>query len=173
MTWGADRVRRWVKGLCVGIATGVGSVGLAFSPLGTDFETAVGLAWLYNARGTIEAPPDVVVVAINKRTARRMGLPDEPVEWPRSIHARLIDGLVERGASVIVFDLHFGRQKSPEDEILLADAITRAGRVVAADPRLGLLKLEGGRHRHDRRSSSRCRRRLASTSTRFAIRSSR
>ncbi len=130
MTWGTDRVRRWLKGLCVGIATGLGGIALAFSPLGADFETTVGLTWLYKARGTIEAPPEVVVVAINKRTARQLGLPDEPVDWPRSIHARLIDGLVEQGASVIVFDLHFDRPKSPQDDVLLADAISRAGRVV-------------------------------------------
>ncbi|MCZ6604675.1 MAG: adenylate/guanylate cyclase domain-containing protein [Alphaproteobacteria bacterium] len=130
-------MRRWVKGLCVGIATGLGGVVLAYSPLGADFETAVGLAWLYKARGTIEAPSDVVVVAINKRTARQLGLPEKPVDWPRSIHARLIDSLVERGASVIVFDLHFARPKSPEDDVLLADAIARAGRVVLVEKIVG------------------------------------
>jgi len=133
VTWGTDRVRRWVKGLSVGIATGLGGVGLAFSPLGTDLETSVGLAWLYNARGAIEAPSAVAVVAINKRTARRLGLPDELEDWPRSIHARLIDGLVERGASVIVFDVLFGKPKSQEDEVILADAIERAGRVVLVE----------------------------------------
>ncbi|MCH8241347.1 MAG: adenylate/guanylate cyclase domain-containing protein, partial [Planctomycetes bacterium] len=46
--------------------------------------------------------------------------------------------------AVIVFDLHFGRPKSPEDDVLLADAIARAGRVVLFEMIAGDVRLLHG-----------------------------
>ena len=123
-------MRQTVKGLFVAIATGLAGVLFAFSPPGAEFEKNIGLYWLFKARGEIEAPREVAVVAINPRTARQMDLPARPRDWPRSIHARLIESLVAHGASVIVIDLDFHLQKSREDEIILAGAIADAGRVV-------------------------------------------
>lgn len=125
-----SKMRQTVKGLFVAIATGLTGVLFAFSPPGVGFEQNVGLYWLFKARGAIEAPRDVAVVAINPRTARRMDLPARPRDWPRSIHARLIEALVARGASVVAFDLDFHLQKSHADEVILASAIAEAGRVV-------------------------------------------
>ncbi len=121
---------RWVKGLAVGIATGLIGVVLVLTPLGHHFEENFGLAWLFNRRGTIEPPPNVAVVAINERAAKGLGLPRLPRDWPRSIHGRLIEGLVARGASAIVFDMDFQRAKSAEHDLAFAKAVAEAGRVV-------------------------------------------
>ncbi|MGD2171029.1 MAG: adenylate/guanylate cyclase domain-containing protein, partial [Gammaproteobacteria bacterium] len=53
-----------------------------------------------------------------------------PREWPRSIHGKLVDRLVELGASVIVFDVNFHKPRSAEDEKIFADAVERSRRVV-------------------------------------------
>ena len=68
-------MRQSVQGLIVAIATGLAGVLFAFSPPGAEFEKNVGLYWLFKARGEIEAPRDVAVVAINPGTARQMDLP--------------------------------------------------------------------------------------------------
>ena len=130
---------RWLKGLIVGVATGLSGAVFGLTPLGTEFEKNVGLTWLFKVRGPIEAPKDVVVVGIDARTGSHLGLPALPRDWPRSIHARLIESLVKRGASVIVFDMYFHRPKSPEDDIAFANATAEAERVVLFE------KLDGKR----------------------------
>jgi adenylate cyclase len=123
-------MRRWVKGLIVGAATGLTGVILGLSPLGVDFEKHVGLHWLFNVRGPIEPPPGVAVVAINERDIAGLGLPKLPRDWPRSIHGKLIEQLVARGASVIVFDMDFQRAKSAEQDAEFSRAVADAERVV-------------------------------------------
>jgi adenylate cyclase len=109
------------------IAAGTIGVVLALTPFGSAFEDQLGLQLLYSVRGPIEVPPQVVVVSIDKRSADRLGLPPNPRNWPRETHARLIDELVRRDASVIVFDVDMSE---PRDDEALAAAIARARRVV-------------------------------------------
>src|SRR5262245_34024048 len=107
-------MRRWVKGLALGVAVGV--VGAAFetTPLGADFEKNVGLAWMFGLRGAVERPPDVAVVAMDADTGKNLGLPALPRDWPRSVHGRVVENLVRLGASVIVFDVDFQRAKEAD-----------------------------------------------------------
>ena len=126
-------MRRWLIGLVVGLLVGVAGLGLSLSPAGLSLERGVGLPWLFKLRGAIEPPRDVVVVAIDGRTGDALGLPSLPRDWPRSIHGQLIDELVKRGASVIVFDVHFGRPKDAEADQALVDAVARAKRVVLVE----------------------------------------
>ena len=119
-----------MKGLAFGIITGLVGVVLGLTPLGADFEKHVGLDWLFEVRGAIEPPPEVALVAINERDIAGLGLPKLPRDWPRSIHAELIEKLVERGASVIVFDMDFQRAKLAEDDAEFAHAVADAERVV-------------------------------------------
>ncbi len=111
----------------LGFAAGAIGVVLALAPFGSAIEDQLGLQLLYTIRGPVEAPMEVAVVSIDKRSADLLELPPNPRIWPREIHARLIDGLVRRGASVIAFDLDFSE---PRDDEVLAAAIARAGRVV-------------------------------------------
>ncbi|MGH8523787.1 MAG: CHASE2 domain-containing protein, partial [Gammaproteobacteria bacterium] len=128
---------RWLKGLLVGVLTGLSGALLGLSNLGVTFERGVGLSWLFNLRGPIDPPPEIAVVAIDTRTGEHLGLPSSPQEWPRSIHARLVDALVERGASVIVFDVLFDKPKSPEHDLAFAQAVSKAGRVVLVEKLTG------------------------------------
>lgn len=123
-------MKHWVKGLVFGAATGLMGAILGLSPIGTDFEQNVGLDWLFNIRGPIPPPGNAAVIAINKNAADSLGLPPLPRDWPRSIHARLIENLIERGASVIVFDMDFQRPKDGIDDREFGKAIADSGKVV-------------------------------------------
>ncbi len=123
-------MRRNVKGLIAGLATGLAGALLALTPLGMDFEKHIGLDWLFQVRGPVEPPPEVAVVAINERDIAGLGLPVLPRDWPRSVHGKLIERLVEHGASVIVFDMDFQRPKSAEHDAEFARLVANSERVV-------------------------------------------
>lgn len=131
------QVNRWLKGAALGALVGVGGALLAVSTAGSNFERAIGLPWLFHLRGAIEPPPQVAIVAIDGQTGARLGLPAAPQEWPRSIHARLVDALIREGASVIVFDILFAKPKLESDDSRLAAAIARSGRVVLIEKLTG------------------------------------
>ena len=126
-------MKRWAKAFIAGVFVAIVGTSFAFSSLGTAFELAVGFPWLFKVRGPVMPPEEVVVVAIDGRTGELLGLPSKPRDWPRSIHGRLVDELVARGASTIAFDMYFGREKSPEDDQVFVDAIERSGRVVLVE----------------------------------------
>jgi adenylate cyclase len=78
----------------------------------------------------LDPAPGIVVVAIDEPSFAEVGL---PWPWPRSLHATLIDRLVEGGARSIAFDILFDvPSAAPDADAELADAIRRAGRVILA-----------------------------------------
>ena len=87
-------------------------------------------AFLPLLRGPLAPPDEVAIVSLDRASAHRLELPEDPRYWPRSGRARLIDRLVEAGASVIVFDTFLEREAPYADDIALADAIARSERVV-------------------------------------------
>jgi adenylate cyclase len=130
-------MRRGIKGLLLAVMIGlVGSL-FGISPYGAMFERNIGLGWLFNARGSIQPPSETVVIAIDGFTGEKLGIPELPREWPRSIHGELVDALVELGVSTIVFDLDFHRPRSAADEQVFADAIERSERVVLFQQLIG------------------------------------
>jgi adenylate cyclase len=104
-------------------------VTLLLSPAG-DLEHGAGLELLYALRGTRPPPPEVVIITLDSRSARALGQSERPERWPRSLHARLVNGLTDRGARVIGFDVLFERAREPEGDQALAAAIRRAGNVI-------------------------------------------
>ena len=127
----------WTRSLIVGAAIGLCGVALILSPLGMAFEEEVGLAWLFQVRGPIEAPPEAAVVAIDGTTGGELGLARLPRDWPRTVHAALIESLTERQVGVSVFDIDFGRVKSGYEDSILALAIAAADRIVLFERLVG------------------------------------
>lgn len=123
-------MRRWIKGVALGLLTGAVGTIVALTPLGSALETNTGLTWLFGLRGAVEAPNEVSVVAINNQTAEDLNLPGSPRDWPRSIHGKLVDALVERGASTIVFDMFFQTPKVEAEDQAFVDAVERSNRVI-------------------------------------------
>ena len=123
------RDARAARALAFGIGLGAIFAVLALSPIGAALEEAVSLPWLFKMRGAVEPPSNVVIVALDKRSADRLGLPAHPREWPRSVHGKLIKELRARGAAAIVFDLKFEKPRSPPEDEEFAQAIGDFGRV--------------------------------------------
>ncbi len=103
---------------------------LVLSPLGSILEQEIGLALLFKFRGPRPAPQDVVIVTLDRESSRRLHLSEVPKEWPRSVHARLIDQLTALKARLIVFDIFFAKPKDPHQDQVLASSIKRAGNVI-------------------------------------------
>ncbi|MBT8338884.1 MAG: CHASE2 domain-containing protein, partial [Desulfatitalea sp.] len=95
-------------------------------------EENLGLAMLFTLRGVRQPPAEVIVVALDRNSSKTMHLPLEARDWPRSVHARLVEHLASAGAAVIVFDLIFNAPQSPETDLALAGAIRKAGNVILA-----------------------------------------
>ncbi len=125
-----SRVR---NGIILGMLIGLTGTLLGLSGVGETFDRNIGLSWLFHMRGEITPPPEVAVVAIDSRTGSQLGLSDLPREWPRSIHARLVDELVRRGASAIVFDMYFNTPRLAEDDLAFARAVGDADRVALVE----------------------------------------
>lgn len=123
-------LRRCLIASTIGFATALIGAGVMVSPLGEQLEKNVGLPWLFSIRGPIEAPREIVVIGINAGSGARMGLPDLPRRWPRSIHGELVSKLTKAGASVIAFDIAFTRRRSPVHDSLFAEAVAESKRVV-------------------------------------------
>ena len=102
-------------------------------PLGMSLEEGLGLRALFALRGSRAAPPEVVIVGIDRRSWETLGLPENPERWPRSLHSRLTDGLARAGAAVIAFDIIFEEPRFVEEDRLFADAMARAGTVVLCE----------------------------------------
>ena len=104
---------------------------MAVSPIGEEAEQ-FGLRWLFQLRGPVPPPRDVVVIAIDMESGRELRQGNRPATWNRALHAGLIDALSDAGARVIVLDVFFELPGPPPDDRALADALHRAGNVVLA-----------------------------------------
>ena len=105
--------RRLFKAIILGLV--IGLVGLLLSPFrfALNLEENTGLGLLFKLRGVQPPSGEVVVVSIEKESSDHLNLPNNPDKWPRSLHARLVDNLVNEGAAAITFDFHFIEPLSP------------------------------------------------------------
>jgi adenylate cyclase len=122
-----------LKAILFGCALGLTGVLINFLTVIHEFEEDAGLALLFKLRGIKAAPPEVVVVSIDRESSEALQLPNNPDRWPRSYHANLIAKLAEHGAAAIVFDLYFTEPRDPSQDNLLAEAMHEAGNVVLAE----------------------------------------
>ena len=125
---------RLMKTLLLGVLVAITGVALSFFQFAHEFEEDLGLGLLFKLRGPRQAPPDAVVISIDKESAVQLNIPENPDKWPRSLHARLVDVLSKQGAAVVTFDVHFLEPRVEKDDKLFADALRRAGNVVLSDP---------------------------------------
>ncbi|MGD8661531.1 MAG: CHASE2 domain-containing protein, partial [Desulfobacterales bacterium] len=113
----------------------VGAFGMAMSltPFGTGLEENMGLHLLFKVRGIRKAPPDVVIITLDKTSADHLHLPSSPRKWPRSLHAFLINKLTDKKPAVIAFDMIFSEKSSAEEDGTFAEAIRNAGNIVLGE----------------------------------------
>jgi adenylate cyclase len=68
---------RLIKGITVGLFTGIAGLIMGLIPFGLDIEENVGLDILFNLRGTRQAPSDVIIINVDKISADNLDLPDD------------------------------------------------------------------------------------------------
>ena len=124
---------RLSKAIILGFLTGVVGLGVGLTPFGLDLEENIGLDLLFTLRGARQPPSDVIIVSIDRKSAENLNVSQAPRKWPRSLHARLIENLFKEGARVIAFDLIFDEMKSPEEDNLFAETISKARNVVLCE----------------------------------------
>jgi len=101
------------------------------SPVGMIADR-INLDWLFAARGPLKPHPDVAFVAIDEQSYLDLDIPMASA-WPRKLHAKLIDRLVQAGAKRVVFDILFVNSSAdPAEDAVLADALGRLPTVIGA-----------------------------------------
>ena len=118
------------KALALGLLIALLGIAVSLLPQTLAVETSMGLDWLFRLRGPRPAPPQVVVISIDRESARHLRLPTDPKQWPRALHAQLIHRLAAAGARVIVFDIAFEEPQNSLHDGQLAEAIQKAGNVI-------------------------------------------
>ncbi|MBC2734525.1 MAG: SpoIIE family protein phosphatase [Desulfobacteraceae bacterium] len=132
--WSRNARPRLFKAVVLGLV--IGLIGLLLSPFrfALNLEENTGLGLLFKLRGVEQPSDEVVVVSIEKESSDALELPNNPDKWPRSLHARLVENLVQEGAASITFDVHFIEPRNPEDDQLFAAALKKAGNVIIGEP---------------------------------------
>ncbi|MCI0391023.1 MAG: CHASE2 domain-containing protein [Acidobacteria bacterium] len=83
---------------------------------------------LMRQRGLLQAPDNIVIVAIDETSLKRFGR----FPWPRSLMARALDRLKDAQPKAIALDVLYVEPTNSSDDSALAAAIARAGNVVVA-----------------------------------------
>ncbi len=113
----------------------LGLFGLLASALFSHFgiEEKAGLYLLFKIRGPRQAPPEVVVAAMDMRSIHALDLSRETYKWPRDLHGRLVKTLAADSPGVIAFDVVFDDKKDPAQDESFATAMADAGNVVLCE----------------------------------------
>ncbi|MFC4161841.1 CHASE2 domain-containing protein [Chitinimonas lacunae] len=109
----------WVLGLLLGAV-------LALLTATAPVEAELGREYDLWSR-SLPAPPQslpIVVVAIDDASIQAAG---QRWPWPRRLHARLIDSLLDQGVALIAFDVLFDQPSNEADDAAFEAAIRRAG----------------------------------------------
>ena len=102
---------------------------LIFTPYGQDIESRLGLQLLFSTRGPIAAPENVSIVSLDQDSALLLDLPKNYSQWPRTIHADMIQHLTQLGAKWIFFDIAFREARQLDEDQLLAQALRKTKNV--------------------------------------------
>jgi adenylate cyclase len=135
-------VSKSVIGLALGLACAVAALAIGRLPFVRTIELKTYDGRMRLAADPAGARPDIVIVAINEDSLRRL----EPVvgrwPWPRLVHAQLLNFLARGRAKVIAYDVIFTERDKhrfdvqgeewtgEESDRELAEATARAGTVV-------------------------------------------
>src|SRR5215470_14408718 len=103
-----------------GLLIGIVGVTVSFFAFAHSIEENADLELLFKSRGIRKAPPNVVVVSIDRESSDSLNVSDNPDRWPRSLHARLVETLARQGARAIIFDVYFREPRSAAEDNSLA-----------------------------------------------------
>lgn len=88
--------------------------------------SAASLNLLFRLRGALPAPDDLVILAVDDQSLRRVG----QWPWPRSVMATVVDRLTQARARSIGLDIIYAEPSNDNEDRQLALALARNRRVV-------------------------------------------
>jgi len=121
---------RYSKAALFGCIIGLLGVVASLLPVLDECDQAVGLYALFTLRGHRPAPPETVIISMDRESAQRLDIQRDPVKWPRTAHTALLDILSTHGARFIAFDILFDDAHDPQVDQNFAAAIRKAGNVI-------------------------------------------
>lgn len=118
------------KGVILGLIGGLIGALISLSPWALKLEEDTGLEWLFHQRGSAPPPAEIVIISIDKRSADQLGVPGEPEQWPRQLHAQLVELLNDAEVTSITFDMLFKTARDPVQDHAFARAVASANNVI-------------------------------------------
>ncbi len=116
--------------IVIGLLNGLLGALFFLTPWAVRLEENYGLGWLFQARGPLPPPEEVVLVTMDTESMKALGLERLHRKWPRELHAQLIERLSAAGARLIAFDIYFREEREPDADATLARAMRQAGNVL-------------------------------------------
>ena len=126
-------MKRLVHALFAAVLLAVAGTVFLYTPYGQRVEEEFGLALLFKLRGPRQPPDKSVIVTIDHDSSKKLGLTEHYSKWPRTVHAAMVDRLVQFGAHVIAFDIHFAEEKQHDQDMAFARAMRNAGNVILVE----------------------------------------
>jgi hypothetical protein len=84
-------------------------------------------------QGRAPRASEVLIVSLDRESAETLGLPRKTQQWPRSLHAQLIQTLSGQGATVIIFDLLFDEAQDIDADKAFGAAVADAQKIVLCE----------------------------------------
>jgi adenylate cyclase len=115
--------------ICI-LLIGVMGALLCQTKVGSYLEAEIGLDWLFRLRGSLPPPADIIIVSIDQTSAEILHLPEEPEHWSRALYTTLVEKLNQQKPAFIAFNIHFGDNGEPENDLSLAKAMAQNNNVI-------------------------------------------
>jgi len=115
------------------ILIGVALAFFSLTPEGINLEEEFGLPILFELRGEISPPKDVIIVSIDELSAQVLRLPDNPEKWPRSYYAELINKINQQSPAIIAFNMTFEENRDIKNDQLLTQAIANSNNIILSN----------------------------------------
>ncbi len=126
-------VKKICKACIFIIFIAIGGALFSLTSLGAYLEEEYGLAWLFDLRGSVSAPKEVVIVSVDKNSAEILHLPDDPEKWPRTYYAQLIKKLNQQNPATIAINITFNESRDPLIDQGFADEIAKGRNIVLSN----------------------------------------
>lgn len=124
---------RFVKTIGISLGAGLLGVLLSIPPFSMDLQEHFGLKLLFHLRGTRRPPSEVMIITMDRESAEALNLPTKNQQWPRTLHAQLLQSLSRQGAAAIIFDLLFDEAQDIDEDNAFVTAVTNSEKVVLCE----------------------------------------
>ena len=124
---------RSVKTLGISFGAGLLGVLLSIPPFSIDLQEHFGLKLLFYLRGARPPPSEVLIVSLDRDSAEALNLSRKTQNWPRTLHAQLVQTLSRQGAAAIIFDLLFDEAHDVDSDKVFGAAVADAEKIVLCE----------------------------------------